>query len=135
MRRPGTKTFLGTPCKYCGGAERYLANSNCVPCTHKWNKTKRRTSLGWWPGEAERAERQRAHITHCEICGSKDYHNDRGWFADHDRIRGRFRGFLCHPCNIRLGFAERFGIPLSDDEAAYIKRHGGIVVGGPASAS
>jgi len=31
------KTFEGTPCRTCGGTERYSSNNNCVTCKHNHN--------------------------------------------------------------------------------------------------
>ena len=40
---------------------------------------------------------------HCEICGKTAEENGKKLAMDHDHGSGKFRGFLCHLCNIGLG--------------------------------
>lgn len=42
----------------------------------------------------------------CCFCGKHDSDYVKGLHADHDHVTGVFRGWLCHPCNTRLGAFE-----------------------------
>ncbi len=86
-------------------------------------RQKARLKLGWAKGESERAESMLANTTECACCKSTNPRHARGWQADHDHNTGLFRSFLCHPCNIRLGFAEKFNLSMSDIEVAYLNQH------------
>lgn len=37
----------------------------------------------------------------CDACGQR--HGARAFHLDHDHATGRFRGWLCHHCNVALG--------------------------------
>ncbi len=39
----------------------------------------------------------------CGICGRAEP-NGRGWHVDHDHATNRFRGILCMPCNLGIGY-------------------------------
>lgn len=43
----------------------------------------------------------------CAACGSKEPGTIKGWHTDHDHRTGVFRGILCQPCNIALGWLEK----------------------------
>ena len=43
------------------------------------------------------------HSGRCEICEKV---NRKRLTVDHDHATGRFRGFLCRPCNFMLGHAK-----------------------------
>ena len=38
---------------------------------------------------------------HCEVCGQRA--GGREFHLDHDHATGKFRGWLCHSCNVALG--------------------------------
>ena len=45
----------------------------------------------------------------CAACGSSEHKNpctngEGGWCADHDHHTKQFRGVVCWPCNMALGF-------------------------------
>lgn len=46
------------------------------------------------------AEAGRVKSKTCEVCGAGGR-----IFYDHDHQTGKFRGWICHPCNATLGFA------------------------------
>ena len=79
----------------------------------------------WLPGEHEKAERALAAAeVHCEICGSDSPKNAKGsWAADHDHNSGRFRGILCTPCNLVLGYMECGSVPMGAEFHTYILKH------------
>lgn len=54
--------------------------------------------------------------THCDICRRAFVAQDGNLrkCIDHDHVTGRFRGFLCHDCNVTLGHAR--------DDAALLRR-------------
>lgn len=83
---------------------------------------RRSARRGWAPGEHERAEMERKFITGCACCGSPDSRHQSGWAADHDHVSGLFRGYLCHPCNVRIGFAEKYNLGFSPEEKIYLAK-------------
>jgi len=44
----------------------------------------------------------------CAICDSGVARSKRGWHVDHCHKSGRVRGILCHVCNTKLGWFEKF---------------------------
>lgn len=57
----------------------------------------------------------------CGICGRKDSGCPRKkrFAVDHDHVTKRFRGVLCHPCNVGLGYF-RDSILLLDRAISYL---------------
>ena len=45
----------------------------------------------------------------CELCVKK-LNSKMRLHADHDHNTGEFRGWLCHPCNQRISWAEELGL-------------------------
>lgn len=45
----------------------------------------------------------------CEACGYVPAEGERRVAVDHDHRSGKFRGFLCGPCNLLLGKIETYG--------------------------
>ena len=52
----------------------------------------------------------------CEVCGTKEK-----LVCDHDHKTGKFRGWLCSPCNIKLGHLEK-NPELNEKLLEYAKR-------------
>lgn len=49
-----------------------------------------------------RPEPLRPMPAYCECCGGLPTAG-RGMHCDHDHITGKWRGWLCHPCNLGIG--------------------------------
>lgn len=45
-----------------------------------------------------------AHNKRCDICGTSTLEFNQGLCIDHCHTTGKVRGFLCHPCNLGVGF-------------------------------
>lgn len=59
----------------------------------------------------------------CQICGKPEKLNVKGkLFIDHDHKTGKFRGFLCSPCNHALGNLKD-NIELFENAISYLKKH------------
>lgn len=84
------------------------------------------TRRDWAPGEHERAEKLFPTITKCGCCESPDARNKLGWRADHNHLTGMFRSYLCHPCNIIIGFIEKYKLNCGTMYETYIKSHEGV---------
>jgi hypothetical protein len=87
--------------------------------------TRRHGRRGWAPGEHERAEASRQAVSRCACCGSASPRRKTGWVADHNHETGKFRAHICHPCNIRIGYSEKYGLELSPAESVYLALHDG----------
>lgn len=110
-------------CPKCGGTKKQK-QGRCDSC----NITYLRLRGGWAPGESERAERLKVFITACACCGSSSPRYVNGWSADHDHETGLFRGFLCMPCNIRIGYGEKYSLGFSELELCYLNLHHSLKV-------
>jgi hypothetical protein len=51
----------------------------------------------------------------CDICGTRDPGNIKGWQVDHNHRTGEIRGLLCRRCN-------SFIIPVLENEAHLIAK-------------
>lgn len=72
-------------------------------------------SVDWEKNQKEKlAGRKRPE--HCEICGAMG----RICF-DHDHKTGKFRGWICHRCNVVLGFVKD-NSELLNELAEYLKK-------------
>ena len=100
-----------------------LSWSKNKPKYRKANRIKAYQKGGWAPGEPEKAEELRPFVTTCACCGSNSPRSRMGWAADHDHKTGLFRGFLCVPCNIHLGYAEKYNLGFTELEAKYLNNH------------
>lgn len=123
-------TFIGVPCKNCGGTVRYKANHSCRDCTLKRGKcAKTRARLKryyqenraalraygrqWYKDNKAKQRARRYGITEqevdklyrqqngrCAICRNKPI---RALGVDHCHSSGTIRGLLCENCNRGLG--------------------------------
>lgn len=115
----GRTRYHGRPCRHSGhGTERKTANGECVVC---WRLRKRRQPdynhgsrrrkakrNGFAPPPPEHLCPPRPEDGRCEYCG-----NDQGVLClDHDHETGKFRGWLCHPCNLDDVLAGTEGIDI-----------------------
>lgn len=57
----------------------------------------------------------------CAICGSKDP-QDKNWHTDHNHVTGKFRGILCKPCNIAVGWLFD-SVDASKRLVEYLEKH------------
>lgn len=138
------------PCAACQATEKYIKTGRCAPCARKkaldvyyvdpakrkacstaWKRknperarrlTRKTWRADWLPGEHELAEAALAVATRCDVCSGTDPHHKRGWNADHSHETKRFRGIVCHPCNIAIAHVERFGMDRGAQIAAYLIR-------------
>jgi hypothetical protein len=109
------ETQMGS-CSQCGPVKAYA--SRRVDGTQRWRCSKRvlaQESIGrYWRSDAGKLAkfRKRHGLTHeeadrvialkgsgCAICGAEG----KELVYDHDHVTGKFRGWLCHDCNLGLG--------------------------------
>lgn len=57
----------------------------------------------------------------CAVCGSAEPRTKNGWCVDHNHDTGIVRGVLCNPCNVILGFHEKYGIPVAGGFLRYLE--------------
>lgn len=60
---------------------------------------------GYAPCVASEAEVAAAFKGECHVCGVSELELKRRLHLDHDHKTGKFRGWLCHHCNLSLGNA------------------------------
>ena len=136
-------------CKKCRGTEKY-ESGKCIACTrafsrksyHKnpekykenakeWKRKNRERArisgrkggrTDWLPGEHERAEQRLLTVTNCGVCKGEDPRHVRGWSADHNHETGKFRGMVCHPCNMAISHVEKYGLDRGIQISAYLDR-------------
>jgi hypothetical protein len=82
-----------------------------------------RLRSGWAPGEHEKAKAIRPFVEACACCGSPEPLSKDSWAGDHDHETGKFRAFVCFPCNIAIGLVEKYGLDMSPSIAAYLAPH------------
>jgi Recombination endonuclease VII len=102
------------PLKRKHGGTSYL----CRIAENRWRGKK--NSKGFTGSEYAKLEKEKRAVELCEICGCGP--TKKGFHLDHDHVTGKFRGFLCHNCNIGLGMF------LDDEEnllcaIEYLRRH------------
>ena len=104
--------------------KRALENSRRYRLKHPETRkmTARKTSHKWAPGEHEKSELIRANVDKCDCCGSLEPRVKGGWRADHNHDTGIFRGFTCNPCNIIIGYVEKYGLDMSPSISKYLHR-------------
>ncbi len=119
-----TNEYPARECDSCGRV--YIPTSGnqkvCgVRCKRDWSKRLDRSGIGRCknalhnsryqarksfivPCLASVDEIHAAYTGQCDICMKSD-DGERGLHLDHDHKTGRFRGWLCHQCNIMIGMA------------------------------
>ena len=85
-------------------------------------RSRKNNRKGWAPGEHEKAEAAKFFVTECAVCRSTNPRRKTGWCADHSKKTGKFRGFVCHPCNVAIGHVENYGVDRGQDISAFLKR-------------
>src|ERR1035441_8308495 len=105
------ETFVGNPCKKCGGTQRFVKTRYCVPCRRMYqNKTERSKTKdrreymrNWYIfvtyGLSEDAYNNRLEKQNgvCAICFALP--TTQQLRVDHDHNTGAVRGLLCAKCN------------------------------------
>lgn len=61
---------------------------------------------GYLPCNANVQTIEAAHTGRCHICGITENENRKRLCMDHCHQSGKFRGWLCHKCNLLVGHAE-----------------------------
>lgn len=61
-----------------------------------------------------------AYTGFCDICGEKEENCKIRLCIDHNHINGKFRGFLCHHCNLALGYLKD-NIKIINNAAKYLQ--------------
>ena len=118
-RAAGKTRYHGRPCRHPDhGTERKTANGECVVC---WRKRKKQQASHRHGRRRRHAERRgiappppeylcppKPEDGRCEYCSS-----DLGPLClDHDHATGKFRGWLCHSCNLSDVLAGTEGIDI-----------------------
>lgn len=108
------ETRFGSPCRKCGGTERYISGGHCKACRiAEKRKFRRENAERLKPIYIERARRkvgttQADYLAMNETQGGKCAicHRipDYPLFNDHCHITGNHRGLLCARCNTGLGY-------------------------------
>lgn len=125
----GTKIYTGTPCKKCGGTERYAKYGHCVACVKRHDKIFKQSARGKAASsqyyalpsvkEAKRnghlrrtyglseSQYKRLLMTQNGVCGicSTPPKPSSYLCVDHNHKTGKVRGLLCKACNNILGNA------------------------------
>jgi len=140
-------------CSVCHPEKKHHAKGLCLECYNQtWRKnnkekcrtycrgcrlrnlSKRRTAdrkrfrKTWAPGEHERAEAALSLVRECAACFSRDPRYRKGWAADHDHTTGKFRAYLCYPCNLMVGFVENYGMDCGPAISNYLKKFSSVEV-------
>jgi hypothetical protein len=111
-KRASRKRYVptNTPCQYGHVAGRF-GNGTCKECHNTLTRT-----------AARKIRAERHEPDHCELCGR--HRGARRLCLDHDHTNGRFRGWLCFPCNMGLGQLQDRP-ELLRLAADYVERHRG----------
>ena len=150
-RENNETTFIGKPCKYCGGKVRSVKDGGrCVDypehrklfpqyieyetsperLEHKrWNKMRQQYGIDkdewYWMLKEQNFQ--------CKICKTKLKERKKGRglrseiHVDHDHKTMRVRGLLCNPCNSLLGYAKE-DVSILNSAIIYLNEISGINV-------
>lgn len=105
-------------CVKCGQDSAKPNRSYCKKCAAKARLKKTGIRKEDWQKVYEAID---AFGQRCECCGTNYCGNKHDWALDHDHETGEFRGVLCHPCNLILGFAKD-SVNRLDLAIAYLNR-------------
>lgn len=86
------KYFTGKPCSKGHMVPRYVGGM-CTSCSNAYRKKEYAARTD---GAADRPRPER-----CECCGGLPGTRALHW--DHCHVTGKFRGWLCHMCNVGIG--------------------------------
>jgi Recombination endonuclease VII len=122
---PGCATLCGVempPCSKCGSpVQTYrdkahkFPSSYCKPCNNKEMRLRRQFRRRGYERlwvQKDRSTNERRYATRpcpdeCEVCGAPGQKGDRRPLDfDHCHESGNFRGWLCHNCNMVIGYAK-----------------------------
>ena len=111
-KRNGCQSYC-KPCAASKIARARAANPEKDKATRKrWEATHPQRHLKHSVGItlSEKRSQFKKQGSKCGACGSLEHNHpylqgENGWCADHDHETRQFRGVICWPCNMTLGFA------------------------------
>ena len=110
----GRKSYC-TPCNAAWAKQRYQIRGDEIRARARINGQKRRDSNKKPPSEwrlrlkkygitpVEYEAQLKAQNNKCAICKTDTPKGKGGWHVDHCHETNKFRGLLCHHCNVGLG--------------------------------
>lgn len=114
----------GKPCKKGHLVERYTTSGGCVTCVKSAARAHYKDNPGASLASTRRArgipEPTRSEPGFCENCGSVPK-SGTSLAIDHCHDSGKFRGWLCHRCNMAIGTLGD-DIPSLERAIAYLRR-------------
>jgi hypothetical protein len=115
------KSKMGAVCRKCKGiVDLAWKKKNPEKVKHsirKWNLNK----LGFTPELFDKMLEAQGNV--CALCGSDDPQASN-WNSDHDHKTGKARGLLCWPCNIAVGYLEKYDDAWINKAQKYIDNGG-----------
>lgn len=99
----------------------YMREYNSRPAVkERTQQTKRLKRYGVTPCQFR--DRLAEQGGRCAVCGHGKPNCVRAWHTDHDHLTGKFRGVLCHHCNVLLGYAKE-NIAILSSAISYLEAH------------